>query len=166
MKSSFYPQGFPFPSKRILHNHNKKLFFMRRIQMALFVFILLLPNLGRSQEIPEWLNGEWEGVGYQAPTNSTWQIDLSYDKSKNSISIGYPSLNCSGHWELLEARENRLVLVERITEGIDNCDNNVRVVVNYVDEDYISIAYFIPEIFDNVVAYAVMKRKQKKIKKV
>ena len=56
--------------------------------------------------------------------------------------------------------------MEKITEGVDNCDNNVKVVVNYVDENYISIAYFIPLIFDNVVAYSVLKRKQKKIKKV
>ena len=166
MKTAFIPQGFPFPSIRIHHNHNENFLFMRNIQIALVVFVLLLPNFCRSQEIPEWSNGVWEGVGYQAPTNSTWRIDLSYDKSKDSISIGYPSLNCSGHWELLDARENRLVFVEKITEGVDNCDNNVKVVVNYVDENYISIAYFIPLIFDNVVAYSVLKRKQKKIKKV
>lgn len=118
-----------------------------------------------AQEVPGWLHGSWEGIGYQAPTNSAWQIELNYDGQNNSFSINYPGLECSGNWQLLESKGNRLVFVEQITDGKDKCDNNVKVIVNYVDEDYISVAYFLPEHIDNVVAHSVMKRKRKKIKK-
>ena len=129
-----------------------------------FSLLFITANLF-AQEVPSWLHGTWEGVGYQSPTNSAWRIELNYNATKQTFAISYPSLECSGNWKLLESDENRLIFVEQITEGIDNCDNNVKVIVNFVDEDYISVAYFIPKLIDNVVAYSVMKRKKKKIKK-
>jgi len=119
-----------------------------------------------SQEVPEWINGTWEGIGYQTPTNSAWKIDLEYDAKSESFSIHYPSLNCSGEWELLESENNRLVFVERITTGLDKCDNNVKVIVNYVEASYINVAYFLPDVYDNVVASAVLKKKQLRVKKL
>lgn len=127
-------------------------------------FIFISTNLC-AQEVPKWIHGSWEGVGYQSPTNSAWKIELHCDTAKNNFSINYPSLECSGHWKLLESETNRIVLVEQITEGQDKCDNNVKVIVNYVDEQYISVSYFLPKYIDNVVAYSVLKRKDKKIKK-
>jgi uncharacterized protein YprB with RNaseH-like and TPR domain len=138
------------------------------VKSSFFTFCLSLLVISSSlfaQEVPRWLHGSWEGVGYQSPTNSAWQIELTYDAVNKSFAINYPSLECSGGWKLLEAKANRLVFVEIITDGLDKCDNNVKVIVNYVDEDYISVAYFLPRQIDNVVAYSVMKRKRKKIKK-
>lgn len=132
---------------------------------AFCLSLLFISSSLFGQEVPQWLFGSWEGVGYQSPTNSTWRIELNYDILNKSFSINYPSLECSGNWQLLEAKDNRLVFVEQITDGQDKCDNNVKVIVNYVDEDYISVAYFLPKQIDNVVAFSVMKRKRKKVKK-
>lgn len=129
-------------------------------------FLLFLSTNNYAQEVPSWLYGHWEGIGYQAPTNSAWNIDLKCLKEKNSFSINYPSLYCNGHWELLESEINRLVFVERITEGLDKCDNNVKVVVTYIDNQYISVAYFLPDYYDNVVASGVLKKKKKSTSKL
>jgi hypothetical protein len=126
----------------------------------------LLSTIIYGQEVPEWINGTWQGIGYQAPTNTAWKIDLKYDVKSESFSINYPSLNCSGQWELIESENNRLVFVERITTGLDKCDNNVKVIVNYVEGSYISVAYFLPDVYDDVVASAVLKKKQLMVKKL
>ena len=133
------------------------------LTICLGFFLFSITSL--AQDVPKWLHGSWEGVGYQSPTNSAWEINLQYDAKKEIFSISYPSLGCSGNWKLLEAEENRLVFVEQITEGLDKCDNNVKVIVNYVDKEYISVSYFIPKLIDNVVAYSVLKRKSKKVRR-
>ncbi|KAA3620751.1 MAG: hypothetical protein DWQ02_28855 [Bacteroidetes bacterium] len=138
---------------------------MKSSLLTLCLFFLFTSTPLFAQEVPKWIHGSWQGVGYQSPTNSAWEIDLKYDAENNRFSINYPSLGCSGHWKLLESETNRIVLVEQITDGMDKCDNNVKVIVNYVDEEYISVSYFLPKLIDNVVAYSVLKRKGKKVKK-
>lgn len=105
-----------------------------------------------------WLDGTWTGVGYQSPTNTTWDIKLNYEDKGKNISIGYPTLNCSGQWELQDYEKNRAVFIERITKGVNNCDNNVTVIVTKVSEYYISVAYFLPDLYDGVVAYSILKK--------
>ena len=129
---------------------------MRKSIPLFFIFLFLFSISVVAQELPKWLEGTWHGIGYQAPTNSAWKIDLDYDTK--SFNISYPSLNCSGHWELLEYKNNRAIFVEKITEGVENCDNNVKVVVNYIDDNFISVAYFLPRILDDVVASGVLKK--------
>ena len=112
---------------------------------------------GSKQKPVSWLEGKWKGTGYQAPTQSDWSIVLDYDKESKSFQISYPSLNCSGRWELVKKKKGYAEFVEVIQEGLENCDNNVKVVVTQIDERFVSVAYFLPEIFDGVVASAVLE---------
>ncbi len=158
-----------YRDSRTYHRFNLSCLKFYKMKKTIFLsigFLFLLSTNIYTQEVPKWLHGEWEGIGYQAPTNSAWNIELNYDAQKKSFSINYPTLNCSGHWELIESKENRLVFVEKITEGLDKCDNNVKVIVNYVEESFISVAYFLPGIYENVVASSVLKKKVLKVKKL
>lgn len=122
-------------------------------------FILLGSFSLSAQDFLHWLNGNWQGIGYQVPTDSTWPIDMTYNPKAQTISVKYPTLNCSGKWKFVKVTGKRAEFVEIIEEGQENCDNNVRIIVNYVDEDFISVAYFLPRFSDEVVAHSVLRRR-------
>ena len=43
-----------------------------------------------------WLNGTWEGTGYQIDNNDTWTMKLTVRGRRHKIE--YPSLKCGGRW--------------------------------------------------------------------
>ncbi|MBR9920690.1 MAG: hypothetical protein GYB31_07600 [Bacteroidetes bacterium] len=131
---------------------------MRLFSITILLISLFATSLN-AQEIP-WLKGSWHGIGYQAPTDSNWEIVLKYDEDIGNLNVSYPSLECGGSWKLVESREGYAEFVEQITEGTENCDNSVKVVVTQIDDEFISVAYFLPEYFDGVVAYSVMRKKE------
>jgi hypothetical protein len=137
--------------------------------MKYFIFLLAITltigctttsKITEKQEINDlsWLNGTWTGVGYQSPTNSNWKVRMSYDKNTNKFSINYPSLNCSGKWKLQSNETNKITFTEYITKGKQNCDNEVKVVLSRIDDEYVNIAYFLPGQYDGVVAYGVLRK--------
>lgn len=140
---------------------------MKSLWNIIFVCVLANAALAQSGGTTEaqsdndlsWLNGGWAGVGYQAPTNTHWDIELSYDAGRNKFKINYPTLNCSGKWEVKSIEPNKVQLTEYIQKGKSNCDNVVQVVVTHISAEYISVAYFLPNLYDGVVAYAVLRRK-------
>jgi len=105
-----------------------------------------------------WLNGTWTGIGYQSPTDTNWKIRMSYNETTGSFAINYPSLNCSGNWKLQSSKPNKIVFTEYITKGKQNCDNEVKVVLSHIDDEYINIAYFMPGRYNGVVAYGVLRK--------
>jgi hypothetical protein len=131
--------------------------------LALFMMFSVAVS---AQSSAPWLGGNWQGIGYQAPTDTHWPIELTYDQESKLLQVNYPSLSCSGHWELVETKEGYAEFVERITAGQQNCDNNVKVVVTRIDEEYISIAYFLPDLYDGVVAYSVLRKMKVQKKKI
>jgi hypothetical protein len=66
-----------------------------------------------------WLNGSWEGTGYQMDTNTTWT--MSFRARGKRYAIEYPSLNCSGVWRLISINSHRATFRERITVGRESC---------------------------------------------
>lgn len=124
----------------------------------LIIAALLLSVSLPGQDFLGWMAGNWKGTGYQVPTDTTWPIDMTYNSSTQTISVKYPTLNCSGKWKFVKTKGKRAEFVELIEEGQENCDNQVRVIVTYVDEDFISVAYFIPWYSDDVVAHSVLRR--------
>ena len=131
--------------------------------MRMVFFILLLStiayaNHGFGQESLNWLNGHWEGVGYQPPTNTSWDVVLDFDPTANSIKIQYPTLSCSGEWQLKKSSKGRAEFIEKIQLGTEKCDQDVKVIVQQIDDCYISVTYFLPGRYDGVVANAVLNR--------
>lgn len=66
-----------------------------------------------------WMQGTWEGTGYQAGTKSSWSMRLVV--SGDSFSISYPSLSCSGYWSLNRTGPGTANFTEHITRGADKC---------------------------------------------
>lgn len=87
------------------------------VTVCLFFFLTVVVHpQGRSQT---WLNGSWEGTGYQIDSNTTWT--MSFKAQGKQFSIEYPSLNCRGNWELIRANSRRAIFRERITIGRNEC---------------------------------------------
>lgn len=90
----------------------------------------------------DWLKGEWEGVGYQLNTSGNWSIRLKVNEDR--YAIAYPSLECSGNWQLQKSSDIKLEFIETITDGTDKCVNKGRIVITKVDDNHVTFTYFSP----------------------
>ena len=107
-----------------------------------FTFPAYPKKQNKGDEFPEQLQGEWRGIGYQLNTGGTWSIHLK--ASAERASIAYPSLECSGNWQIVKQDKERIELLETITEGTDKCTNKGKVVITKVDENHVTFTYFSP----------------------
>ncbi len=104
----------------------------------------------------KWIQGTWSGVGYQEAMKAEWDIELKCNVQTGDFKISYPSISCSGIWELKNANGYRAEFLEVIQEEQDNCGDVVRVVVTRIEDRFISVAFFLPEVDDTVAAYTVL----------
>lgn len=108
----------------------------------------------------KWLNGIWAGVGYQpdALNQTAWKIVLDYNYSTKEIRIDYPSFPCGGNWRLVKADNNKAVFIENITDGKEKCLDQETVVITKIDENYITVSYFLPEKFKGVISFSTLQK--------
>lgn len=99
------------------------------------------PTIGT--ELPGWIKGTWEGIGYQINLPQTWAIDLEVDLK--TATINYPSLECSGMWEIANQSIDRVEFREVILKGADRCVNGGLIVITRVDQHHISYSFFEPQ---------------------
>ena len=120
----------------------------------ILIIILIVLNINSiSAKSAKWLNGKWQGTGYQID-EKTWTIEFS--KEGNNLSIVYPSLGCSGNWKIVKATKNRIDLEETITEGTDKCDQGCKIIIFKIDDTQISVVYSLISYQRNAIAYAVL----------
>ncbi len=86
------------------------------------------------------LDGFWEGEGNQL--GSKWSMQLYYDARTKYFIVQYPSLSCSGHWEIAKISSKVLALKESITQGTGNCKKNSEVKVRFVSEKEMKIEFY------------------------
>lgn len=87
----------------------------------------------------QWLDGRWEGEGYQSDTKTTWTVRLTVQDGKYAIE--YPNIPCRGRWTLIEVNSRGGSFTEVITQGTDRCDNNNHVMIEKVNDSEISCKY-------------------------
>ena len=105
-----------------------------------------------------WLNGTWEGTGYQIDDQSTWTMVLTARGGK--YSIDYPSLSCGGRWQLISRNTYRARFKERLDHGQDKCTDNGKVVIQRLSKRQIFFLYTIAGSRE-VTASAVLNRRPK-----
>jgi hypothetical protein len=94
---------------------------------ATFVLLCCMTSAASSQSKNRWLNGTWEGTGYQTDNNETWTMKLTV--RNNRYKIEYPSLKCGGRWIPLSIDGRRAAFIEKITFGLADCVDNGNVVI-------------------------------------
>jgi hypothetical protein len=104
-----------------------------------------------------WLNGTWEGTGYQMDTDSTWTMRLTV--SRGTYSIEYPSLNCGGRWRPVRVGPRLARFREEITAGLDACVNRSTVIVQRLTSRQLAVRFY--NRGDNkVTSSAILNRKR------
>jgi hypothetical protein len=104
-----------------------------------------------------WLNGSWEGTGYQIDSGTTWT--MSFRARGRRFSIEYPSLKCSGTWRLVSVNSRRAVFRERITVGMEQCVNQGVVTIERLNGRQIAYRFSYAGATD-VSASAILNRKK------
>mgnify|MGYP006426605181 CR=1 FL=1 len=143
---------------------------MKRLLTTLYSLLIFLGASSyhaHAQETPmlnriHWMEGTWTGVGYQEAMKAEWDIELRCKVDEGEFRISYPSISCQGEWQLKNANNYRAEFLEIISEEQDNCGDVVRVVVTRIDDRFMSVAFFLPEIDDVVAAYTVLTRIEQK----
>lgn len=107
----------------------------------IFTLVMLFSTGLFSQEIPEWISGEWAGKGFQPSDKGTWEIVLSANHKTKTIIVSYPGLSCSGNWKIESYTENSAILTEIIIEGKSNCISGSKIFLNLVNQGCISVVW-------------------------
>ena len=115
---------------------------------------------GEAAETPgsqssQWLEGVWEGKGYQSAPEMTWSIKFTADN--NTYAIEYPSLRCGGKWTLVEMNDGRATFKETITRGLERCSNGGDISIEKISDSQISYKYTLP-IIGEVATATLSKR--------
>ena len=102
------------------------------------------PNKGTESKLPddtssEWLEGIWEGEGYQSDTKTTWAVRLRVQDG--TYAIEYPNIPCRGRWTLIDKNSVGASFTEVITQGTDRCGNNSHVLIEKINDAEISCKY-------------------------
>lgn len=87
----------------------------------------------------QWLDGRWEGEGYQSDTRTTWAVRLNVQDG--TYAIEYPNIPCRGKWALIDMNSRAASFTEVITQGTDRCDNNNHVMIEKINDSEISCKY-------------------------
>jgi hypothetical protein len=124
------------------------------------VILLLIVFAGVSAQTKSntWIQGTWEGTGYQTDDHSTWSMLLTARGGR--FSIDYPSLNCGGRWQLLNINAYRARFKERLDHGPDNCTDKGKVVIQRLSKRQIFFLYTIAGSWE-VTSSAVLNRRSK-----
>ena len=130
---------------------------MRRIVAIICLFFSLTVAVCPQGKSRAWLNGNWEGTGYQMDTDTTWT--MSFRARGKRFTIAYPSLKCSGTWRLLSVNSRRAIFRERITVGRESCVDRGVVTIERLSNS--QIAYkFSNAGTSQVSASAILNRKK------
>jgi hypothetical protein len=112
------------------------------VTLVLLVCLTSIISAQTRSASAKWLNGTWEGTGYQTDTNETWTMKLTI--RGGHYQIEYPSLKCSGRWiplGSLSLDQNRARFIEKITLGIETCTNNGNVVIERLNRRQVAYRY-------------------------
>lgn len=97
--------------------------------MLLPLLLALSPPAAAGQTRGGWLQGVWEGRGFQTDTAGAEPWTMRLTARGGRYSVEYPSLDCGGRWRLVSLTRRRAVFQETITRGAERCAPRGRFVV-------------------------------------
>jgi Caspase domain len=103
-----------------------------------------------------WLQGNWEGTAYQGNLRAAQPIKFAV--RNNAYAIESPALGCSGEWSLLQSKNGKATLREKIANGSNRCEDGGEIVVEKVSELQLVFKYFQPSA-NRIVASAILNKK-------
>lgn len=101
------------------------------------------------------LKGKWSGIGYELNNDMSWQMEVSF--SNEEILVSYPSLDCSGKWNLIGVNGTQITFREKITSGITNCMDKGNVEISILSDKKINFKYY-PQDSNDLAAQATLTK--------
>ena len=102
--------------------------------------------------------GVWKGAGYQHNTDSSWTITVFFDEGIGQYVIQYPSLGCTGYWQLINANDKTIEFREILTQGQGKCTDDGRVILLKTDSDAYEFYYYWPNDNNELTAFGLIKK--------
>lgn len=98
-----------------------------------------------------WLEGTWTGTAFQIDLSedNQWTVEVKIDTKKETYSISYPSLNCTGKWELIKYSEDQATFNEVIENNIDVCIEKGVVILSKIDQNRVIYSYFYNDVVNS-----------------
>jgi hypothetical protein len=125
-------------------------------RLGLLLILAASTSVSAQKKSSGWLNGAWEGVGYQNDDKSTWEIKLT--ARGRQYSIDYSSLSCGGRWQLISMNASRARFREVLERGQDKCADRGNVLIRRLSRKQILFLYSYKGDRD-ITASAVLYRK-------
>ncbi len=127
------------------------------------IVLLSFTSIGHSQEgVPAWFIGEWEGVGNQSNTDTSWPTLLVVEPGSEPPHVRYNSLECAGQWVFLGIEDDgRLKFREQITETIGQCSLDDYLWVTKRNDDQLFVEYAHSWAPQRVIASLILDRQLK-----
>ena len=125
-----------------------------------FLIVLLAvcfsPVQAQLEGDPDAMAGHWTGTGLQIDKQQ-WEVDLRI-VSDTEVYISYPSLGCSGHWELLQNGKRKRHYKEVIEAGTLFCDQGGDIFVKKVSRNKLRLTFYLYSYSDKPIAKAMLQR--------
>jgi hypothetical protein len=130
-----------------------------RSVVAMLVLLLSMNSVnGQSRSRNRvWLNGTWEGTGYQMDNNELWTMLLTV--KRNRYRIEYPSLKCEGRWRPIRINRTTARFREILTTGADLCADKGKVFIQRLSRRQIAFRYINQGEVD-VTSSSILNRKK------
>lgn len=132
---------------------------MKRKHILILLLIIQFSACKSIQTRNNWLDGQWTGIGFQKDLveDNSWSIETTINLKKRQFTINYPSIGCSGKWELLELSKHKAIFTETI-DNINICTNHGKVILTKVDANHISFSYYLQN-ESTVASFSTLKRR-------
>ena len=130
---------------------------MRKMVVTTCLFFSLCVVVCAQSSNRKWLNGSWEGTGYQIDSGTTWT--MSFRARRKQFLIEYPSLKCGGTWRLIRVNSRRAIFRERITIGRSECVDRGLVTIEKLNGRQIAYRFSYAGT-NEVSASAILNRKK------
>lgn len=118
----------------------KKFYLFFTSLFAISIVICFAQPLNNLASSDNDLIGIWSGVIKQ-PGYDEYSLRVEIKNSitdstlnTNVAAVEYPSLNCSGYWNLAEIKDDRIKIIEILEDGNHDCINNGIVYLTYKDD--------------------------------
>lgn len=122
--------------------------------MAITAILICLAGCASA---PKWMQGTWQGTGDQIDGHQ-WQVALDAT-NLSKVKIDYPDLSCGGKWKIVESSEEGANVRERLTYGLDKCDQNVEVVIEKPSDGNMKLTFFLKSYSPDPIATAVLTKR-------
>jgi len=123
---------------------------MKKLKVLLVVSSFLIigscgvNNTALSKKNKNWLEGQWTGLAFQIDIkeDNQWTIQLEIDIQKETYNITYPSLSCSGRWELIKYSGEQATFNEIIENNTGACIERGTIILFKIDDNRVLFSYF------------------------